>query len=227
MNIYYCTLTTHDFLSFASYDVAKITITENIIHNYALTYAIHYETAVLDRIKKPTYEKDLSKMTKFPTPAIMTNNKSLMKQTYNVIDEATLKTQTQKGVDFYTPDFGVYYKLPPGSKFNFYLINLEEKQAQRRLIRLGKKSCLCSIEYTKLQNIQERETKDTTVKISHPVNPIDLEGKIKSYDQIIFIPPSPIVIGANITGKYFQAQDHKGNKHTIAFSRWIKNATTS
>ena len=203
MKIYQCTLTTHDFLFFASYDVAKITITENIIHNYALTYAIHFKTAILDRKKKPSYEKDLEKMTKFPTPALMTNARPLIKQTYNVIDEVTLKTQTQKGVDYYTPDFGVYYKLPPGTSFNFYLVSLDEKPI-RRLIRLGKKDCLCSLEYKELKNIEYQETIDRPVKISHPINPIDYDGEIQSYEQMIFIPPSPIVIGAKITGKYLR-----------------------
>ncbi|MHA1876623.1 MAG: type I-D CRISPR-associated protein Cas5/Csc1 [Promethearchaeota archaeon] len=226
MKIYNCILTTHDFLSFSSFDVAKITITAKLIHNYALTYAIHYKTSVLDISKKPSYERDLSQMTKFPTPAKIIEDKSLVKQTYNVIDEVTQKTRTKKGETYYSPNFGFYYKLPPGTTFQFYLVSLDN-QVPRRIIRLGKKDCLCTIDCSELSIIDVKSNSEKAIKMSHPINPVDLEGTIHSYEKIDFIPPSPIVSGSSIIGPYIVARDAQNKKHYIAITKWIKDAANS
>ncbi|MBD3190844.1 MAG: type I-D CRISPR-associated protein Cas5/Csc1 [Candidatus Heimdallarchaeota archaeon] len=227
MKVFLCRLRTHDFLAFSSYDVAKVTITESIIHNFALTYAIHYCTSVLDVQKKPHYIKDLSQMTKFPTPAEMTNNRSLVKQTYNTIDEVTLKTKTSYGENYYSPDFGVYYKLPPDTCFQFFLLSLDD-DPPRRLIRLGKKDCLCSLDVTELQLLSVKEATEQPVTISHPINPVDVVGEIVAYEQLIFIPPTPIICGPSIKGKYLLTKDAGRNRYyNLALTRWTIDEASS
>lgn len=226
LRVFRCILTTQDFLYFSSYDVKSVSFTELIIHNYALSYAIHYCNTVLDRTKKPQYEQDLKRMTKFPTPAEIVGDATLVEHTYNALDDSSQKTKKTKYEKTFSPSFGIYYKIPPNAKFSFYLVCIDD-EPPRRIIRLGKKDCLCTIECRELQDVTLKETDSKSVQISHPINPIELLADIESYERILFIPPSPIALNTRIIGKYLQAKDSKGNIHRIAVTKRFHSAINS
>lgn len=223
LRVFRCILTTQDFLYFASYDVKSISFTEKIIHNFALSYAIHYCNSVIDRTKKPQYEQDMKSMTKFPTPAMIIDDPTLVEHTYNALDDSSQKTKKTKYEKTFSPSYGTYYKIPPNTKFSFYLVCIDN-EPPRRIIRLGKKDCLCTIDFYELNKVVQKETDIRSILISHPINPVELQAEIESYERILFIPPSPITLNTRIIGKYLQATDNKGTIHKIAITKRFQSA---
>ena len=228
MKLYKCCLEPHDFLFFASRDLAKVGITEKIVHSTALNYALNYTSRVVSFSSQPEYDKDIEKFPIRVTPAQPLNSIPETGFSYNAINDLNVSTEA---VGNY-PTVGKYYKISIGTTqtlkgeknfvftgFEFFVFSFNDL-APRRVIRLGKKDNYCTVKSEELNEIKIREAKEgSPVEPSHFINPLEFEGKFADRFPIslLSIPPHLLITSCRIDdGKYIEAKD-KENKRYIIF----------
>ncbi|MCK4260566.1 MAG: type I-D CRISPR-associated protein Cas5/Csc1 [Halanaerobiales bacterium] len=182
VRLFRCKMIAHDYLWFASFDVSGVALTERVVHNYALSYALNRYDRGLMKQSPPEYEKDLSNMDIYATPA-WGYQVATTTFTYNALDTKTLRTDALEKRN--TPKLGKKTMIDPGSQFSFYIFTLSNQPPG--LIRLGKKRSPMRLNYWEMSNpvaiFSEKE-----VLIDHLVNPLDLQGDIVQF-RPIQIPP--------------------------------------
>jgi len=227
MKLYKCLLEPHDFLFFASRDLAKIGITEKTVHSTALNYAINHTSRVISFSSQPDY-KDIEKFQIRVTPARPLNTVPEIGFSYNAVNDLDASTDA---VGNY-PTVGKYYKINVGTiqmlkgKKNFEFTGFEffvfsfSNLSPRRVIRLGKKDNYCIVKSEELTEIKIKEAEEgSSVEPSHPINPLEFEGKFADRYPIslLNIPPHLLITSCRIDdGKYIEAKD-KENKRYIIF----------
>lgn len=229
MKLYKCQLEPHDFLFFASRDLAKIGITEKIIHNTALNYAINYTSRVISFSSQPDYNRDIQKFSIRVTPAYPLQRISEVGFSYNAVNDIDVSTDA---VGNY-PTVGKYYKIDLGliqviggkknfkaTKLEFFALSFGDLPL-RRIIRLGKKDNCCIVKSEELQEVKFKETsKQNIVKPSHPINPLEFRGNFALDSRfpivLLHMPPHHLITNCGIEGgKYLEAKDAEHKKYYI------------
>lgn len=217
LKVFYVKIFPHDFLWFASFDSGAISITEPVVHNYALSYAISNFNRVLANTAIPTYEEDLEVMNWYtcPAKAIRSARTALM---WNAIDTKTQTTEDPAFEKANTPKFGTRHVLVPwpATVFETYIFS-KTGQKPPRVIRLGKKRAPCVLESEELNLQGFREMK--VAKPTHLVNPLDTNGTLESY-RIVTIMPSLLVDEAVI----LDAVVFKDRKHWVLIPKRLLEA---
>lgn len=106
IRVYAARLFHHDYLWFSSFEISKITRTEPIVYNYALSYAISGFGYGLYRGSRPSYDSDLSEMPVYTTPARPGTSQAAAwtRLTQNAIDSLTQRTKGPDGIN--SPSLG-------------------------------------------------------------------------------------------------------------------------
>ncbi len=229
-------MTCHDFLYYASQDYGAVARPSNIIGNYALMYALNRQTPAIRRLtsqNSPHYEEDLPRMPVYAPPAgfvddvpyhlpgstdrwfrkqvplcgttrVPWKQGSAQMITWNSIGESLLDKMEQDNLNL--PKVGAYYRHPPLSFFYFYSIGLPVPS----VVRIGKKYIPARLAITPLNVI----TKIGVFQPTCPVTVADLpeNTKIRS-GSLLTIPPTPVVLAAELEGPYFECTDEHGLIH--------------
>jgi CRISPR-associated protein Csc1 len=185
IRLYRCQLETHDYLWFASFDVAGLSSTEAVVHNYALSYALNrFERGIVYQ-RVPTYEEDLAEMNIYPVPAHSIGaGKTVL--TFNAVNTRTQQTQDPAFKAKNTPMLGKRSCIDPGTKFSFYAFARRGAKLPR-VIRLGKKRSPCRL---RVEEVKAPRAIFSPVRFhpTHLVNPLDVSGKVVTY-SVVSIPP--------------------------------------
>ena len=209
IRLFACRLFNHDYLWFSSFEISKVSTTLPIIHNYALCYSMADYSYGVYLGSKPRYEEDLSQFKLYATPGVC-EQASRTRITYNALDSKALVTERPerlRGIN--TPDLGWRVYLNPifrnvGRReeqgFLCYLFTFDGS-APKGLTRLGKKGTSFRIYWEEIENpvavFREESTRPT-----HPLNPLDIEGKVIAYDPVI-LPPHMLFRTAEIAEDWF------------------------
>ncbi len=210
IRLFACRLYNHDYLWFSSYEISKLSATLPIIHNYALSYCLSdYSYGVYLKGEPPRYEMDLSQMHLYATPAAC-EVFSKIRITYNALDSKTLLTEKPdrlKGIN--TPDMGKRIYLNPVFRegrarqepgFFCYVFSFDGS-VPKGVRRLGKKGCVIRVFWEEIGEPVAIH-KEEKVRPSHPINPLDVSGRIVAYDPVS-IPPHLIFRVADIENDWF------------------------
>lgn len=204
----------HDYLWFSSMEIAKVSSTWPVIHNYALSYALAQYSYGLSKGSYPHYEEDLASMPLYTTPAICSAvTRTVI--TLNAVDDLTLRTDT--GGKINTPNLGKrvvvdpYFELPrEGHRleggYNFFCFVRGEYRPPS-VTRLGKKGCPVRIYWRQIESPHAFFLEETIVP-AHPVNPLDISGEVLSYEPIV-LPPHMLFRRAEIRRDWFMNADGK------------------
>lgn len=187
MRIFYAKIIPHDILWFASFDAGAVSVTEPVIHNYALSYAMSRYDRFISFHDQPTYEEDLRQMDWYTTPA-RAKKFTRLQFTWNAIDSLTQTTEDPRFDKANTPKLGKRHVLAPApaTEFECYLFS-RQGNVPPRMIRLGKKRAPCLLEWVEVKNTSPQML--DSVAPTHLVNPIDVIGELYQY-KIVSIPPS-------------------------------------
>lgn len=209
VRLFVCWLFNHDYLWFSSYEISKLSSTLPIIHNYALCYSMADFSYGVYIGSKPRYEEDLKQFKLYVTPAIC-ENASTTRITYNAIDSKTLLTERPENLrGINTPDMGRRVYLNPILKnkrvrqeqgFQCYLFTFDSS-IPKGLTRLGKKGTAFRIYWEEIKD-PLAIFKNEGTRPTHPVNPLDISGKVISYDPIM-LPPHMLFRTAEIAEDWF------------------------
>jgi CRISPR-associated protein Csc1 len=185
IRLYRCQLETHDYLWFASYDVAGISSTEAVVHNYALSYALNrFERSIVYQ-RVPTYEEDLAEMSIYPLPAHSVGaGKTVL--TFNAVNSKTQQTQDPTYKAKNTPMLGKRSCVDLGTRFSFYAF---ARQGARlpRVIRLGKKRVPCRLTIEEIK-VPRAIFSSERFRPTHLVNPLDVSGRVITYSVVSIAP---------------------------------------
>lgn len=187
----------HDYLWFSSNEISKISTTQPVIHNYALCYALSNRSFGVYIGSTPKYVEDpdgeFGAMPIYATPAY-TEWASHTTITFNALDTLTLTTGDSKTLN--TPNLGKRVYLDPvwehwdagrpSKGYQFYVFAFERYRLPG-VIRIGKKGSPARIWWKDIPQPVAifREGKQQP---THLINPLDINGKLISYDPVI-IPP--------------------------------------
>lgn len=210
IRLFACRLYNHDYLWFSSYEISKLSATLPIIHNYALCYSLsNYSYGIYRKGEPPRYETDLNQMNLYATPAAC-EVFSRSRITYNALDSKTLLTEKPerlRGIN--TPDMGKRIYLNPVFRegrtrqepgFLCYAFSFDGS-TPKGVTRLGKKGCTIRILWEEIKEPTAFH-KMEKIRPTHPVNPLDISGRIVAYDPVS-IPPHLIFRVADIEDDWF------------------------
>ena len=216
MEIYRALISFHDFFFYASREYGGRAITEELIHNYALMYALNNFSRL---VAKPTpyYEDDLPKFSIYATPARPYRGIAFVSRrkfnwdwndpvwiSYNAIDSYLLFSMEKEKIlnrKFVVPKYGAYQRYPPLDTFEFFVIG---KKPGRSLIRIGKKLAPARVRYFKCVEIKERRG---LFSPSHIVNAYEIRNTHEIVSgTILTIPPTPVIIDARLRGSYYECR---------------------
>lgn len=208
IRLFACRLYNHDYLWFSSYEISKVSTTYPVIHNYALTYSMGDFSYGISKKTSPSYEEDLAKIPLYTTPALA-DSWSRTRITYNAVNSRNLRTDdAPRGVN--SPDLGWHNYLDPiypkDSRstrqlgYACYLFTFKG-QNPKGVTRLGKKGAAMRIIWEEIER-PHAFFKDEPVRPTHPLNPLDISGKINSYEPVI-IPPHMLLRTAEVRDDWF------------------------
>ncbi len=217
MEIFRVLLTPHDFFFYVSREYGRVGITENIISNYALMYALNDESfSRLASGTKPHYEEDIKRFSVYATPARPYSGSALIGEkkipwswedpvwiSYNALDSTLLFTMEKDKIikrKYNVPKVGTYLKHPPLNTFEFFIIGSPKK----KVIRIGKKLSPARIRLFKCEDIKIKSGRFTP---SHPVNYMDIKEKTNIIrGRFLTIPPVPLILDAVLEGEYIECR---------------------
>lgn len=197
----------HDYLWFSSFEIARTTRTAPIVHNFALSYAISGYTYGIYRGSLPAYDTDLAAMNVYTTPArpAAPHRVNWTRFTQNAIDSRTSQTKGPEKIN--SPVLGWRVVLNPCSTgdsdecgFKFYAF-VRSEFTLPNVIRLGKKGCPVRLRWRAISST-EAFRRVEPVQPTHAVNPLDVQGKILSYEPVP-IPPHLVFRAAEIADDWF------------------------
>jgi CRISPR-associated protein Csc1 len=202
MYLYKIIIQTEDYLRFSSREIGKLMETAPIINQTALNYALglveQHPYHFNPRVNSIKY--------RFPVdclvfPAIPINYKS---STYTQKFERNGEKYSkplpkQQDTRINLPMLERYKDIRPETIFFTYLISKFPKQINH-WVRIGKKLAKCEI----LQEPIEFEQKEGRFTSSHPQTGLQLTKthELVGFQYIYNCPPTSIVVGANLIGKY-------------------------
>ena len=209
IRLYRGSIFNHDFLWFSSSEIAQVSSTWPILHNYALTYALGQFSYGLSVGTMPTYEEDLPKIPLYPTPALNYRAKKCS-LALNAIDDLTQRTDT--GGKLNTPSLATRIVIVPEKKrksdakkkaeegYILYCFVWDEYRLPGAF-RLGKKGCAMRAFWEEIDAERAIFTEEPVIP-AHPVNPLDIAGELVWYEPVA-IPPHMVFRRAQIKGDYF------------------------
>lgn len=209
IRLFACLLFNHDYLWFSSFEISKLSSTLPIIHNYALCYSMADFSYGVYLGSTPRYNEDLRQFKLYATPGIC-EQASRTRITYNAVDSKTLLTERPgrlRGIN--TPDLGRRIYLNPifddervrrELGFLCYIFTFDGS-VPKGLTRLGKKGTAFRIYWEEIEN-PVAIFKNEGTRPTHPINPLDISGKLISYDPII-LPPHMLFRIAEIAEDWF------------------------
>jgi CRISPR type I-D-associated protein Csc1 len=221
-------LTCHDFLFYASRDYGASARPVSIIGNYALMYAINRKNPRVRSVvtgTTPLYDKHLRLMEIYATPALPTVSDGI--ESHPQIGSENIEFESQLGMSRITwnstgesllwameaekiniPKVGSYYKINPLAIFYFYTIGGPVPS----VIRIGKKFVPARI---KVEPLDVKEKKGR-FRSTCPVNVADLPADTQILGgSLLTVPPSPLLLDAELEGAYIEGTDPKGQSHRI------------
>jgi CRISPR-associated protein Csc1 len=209
IRLYAGRLYNHDYLWFSSFEISKTAATLPLIHNYALSYALSGYSYGLYVGSTPRYADDLNAMQAYATPARPQAPSPRTRLTQNAVNSLTLRTDdAPRGSN--SPALGWRLVLDPvwhnaaGADdlpgFSFYLF-AQSSFRPPAVVRLGKKGCPVRLDWQEITGAVAIFT-DKTIRPTHAVNPLDVQGKIVAYDPLP-IPPHLIFRVAEIQKDWF------------------------
>jgi CRISPR type I-D-associated protein Csc1 len=207
VRLFACRLYNHDYLWFSSYEISKLSTALPVLHNYALiyslgdfSYGISWETA-------PHYEEDLVRIPLYATPALATFW-SRTRFTYNAINERTRGTDRPDGIN--SPDLGWRNYLDPiyptddraAQQLGFacYVFTFDGRRP-KGVTRLGKKGAAIRVRWEEIER-PLAVFRDEPVRPTHPLNPLDISGRVNSYEPVN-IPPHLLLRTAEVREDWF------------------------
>jgi CRISPR-associated protein Csc1 len=211
IRVFHGRLYNHDYLWFSSNEISRVSTTQPILHNYALCYGLSQRSYRTFVGSIPKYaqepEGEFGAMPLYATPAHATNVERTT-ITFNALDSLTLTTGDSKEVN--TPNFGkrVYLNLiwepatieRPSSGYQFYVFTFNDYRLPG-VFRLGKKGCPVRVWWKELPNAVAQFS-DEPRQPTHIINPLDVSGKLESYDPVA-IPPHLLFQTATLTDDWF------------------------
>ncbi|MGI6604027.1 MAG: type I-D CRISPR-associated protein Cas5/Csc1 [bacterium] len=211
LRLYAGRLYNHDFLWFSSTEISRISATEPVIHNYALSYSVSRYSYGIFCGNTPRYQDDLASMPAYATPAKSIRIVNRTRLTQNAVNSVTLRTGEKKVLshlrNINTPDIGWRVVIDPiwqsndlETGFVFYLFATSDFRPPA-VTRLGKKSCPIRFQWEEISPAQA-VFMENTVQPTHAINPLDISGKILSYEPVS-IPPHLVLRSAEISGDWF------------------------
>ncbi|MHB1420046.1 MAG: type I-D CRISPR-associated protein Cas5/Csc1 [Bacillota bacterium] len=198
----------HDYLWFSSTEIAKVSSTWPVIHNYALSYSLSQYSHGLYKGNRPCYDEDLAKMPLYATPAISyTATKTAF--TLNALDDLT--NRTDAGGKINSPNLGKRVMLNPcfelsteGRRleggYSFFCF-VRKGYCPPSVTRLGKKGSPVRI-YWRQFDSPKAFFREEPIVPAHPVNPMDISGEVLSYEPIM-VPPHMLFRRVEIRGGWF------------------------
>jgi len=202
MQIYHLSLTLQDPVYFATRELGRFYVTENHIHNYALTYALGLaKSSYHDAEHVPHYQQDLEPLNNqgiYVTPARPVDF-AYVTHTYKWADLRYHVQMEKSSVNL--PTFGRIRELAPESYFESYLITSNPIQIPR-WIRIGKWMSKVKIKSTTISSFNENEGSFTCRFVLNPMDVIS-SYDIISYD-VINMPPVSLIKNAKLQGKYYK-----------------------
>jgi CRISPR-associated protein Csc1 len=208
IRVFACRLYNHDYLWFSSHEISKISTTLPVIHNYALTYSLGDFSYGISWKTSPSYEEDLAFISLYATPALATSS-SRTRITYNAVNSCTLRTDdAPSGIN--SPNLGWRNYLDPvyptdnrsaqqlGYAFYLFVFN---GQKPKGVTRLGKKGAAIRIYWEEIES-PIALYKEEPMHPTHPLNPLDISGKVNSYEPIV-IPPHLLLRTAEVQNDWF------------------------
>lgn len=215
-----CYLTLCEPTFFASREIDRLYLTEALIGNYALVYAmgLAQSSYFMDK-HRPTYEKDLSPLSQkgiYLTPAHPITPPRFRVERFNVQTETYWSAYSNCSILFdpaeggkvkpkpyanNRPQQGMLKMLARGSSFRFFAFGLSKEQMPS-YIRLGKFLSKAKLECKVEQGIVKDAEK---YSLTGYYNPLDLpnDGAIEVCN-VINIHPVPILQAVIYRGKVFQ-----------------------
>jgi len=213
VDIYGCTITSHDFFFYSSREF-RAGVTAPFISNLALMYALNRFSPIHRTASgsKPQYEKDMPIFNVYATPARLNTDKSavvgcgqvvwrepssLVRMSYNAVDSPLRFEMKREKVT--VPKIGAYLKYLPLTSFSFFALGGKGDN----VVRIGKKLIPARVEYNKLENVSEEKGR---FRPSHLVNLLDLpvETKIHPRGTMYPMPPISLLDEGELEGEYFR-----------------------
>lgn len=196
-SIYYCDITLHDYLFFASTERGKIAETGPFVHNYALTYALSWVQSVWhNEQQRAHYRQDLTPIHhRYITPARLIRGASRVMQ-YNTLSEQ-LKFEKQRSIGY--PDWGFIKCFNPGALFRAYVI-ATGTETFPLYIRLGKFMAKAKVEAVEARSVSAKSGDFT---VSHLLNWSDLRQKPVVFNIQMMSLPSRLISQARFEDAEF------------------------
>jgi CRISPR-associated protein Csc1 len=208
VRLYAVRLYNHDYLWFSSFEIAKTSATEPVIHNYALSYSLSARSYGIYSGHVPNYASDLAEMAAYATPARPEEAVTWTRFTQNAINSRTLRTDdAPRGIN--SPALGWRVVLNPlwrrtrvaaGGGFSCYVFARAGFRPSS-VTRLGKKGCPVRLEWEEIASPVATLATDV-VRPTHAVNPLDVQGQVKAYEPVL-IPPHLILRVVEIENDWF------------------------
>lgn len=219
--LYFCVLTLHDNVFFATREMGTLYETEKYLHNWALSYAL-FETHYINRpyrlkgesAQKPSYldpahEQSLHPLNEaglyvFPALPVRWSYQVNTFKAAQVNYYGKSKQFGDKGADRnYPTNFGRAKELAVGSVYHTFL-TATSPLTLPQWIRLGKWAAKVRVEATLIPNKAVR-SHSGQYQCHHPLNPLDLPAatRLQLYNQIV-MPPVSLVSQAQLSGDYWQ-----------------------
>lgn len=202
MILYEVKATPADFFFFVTREFNQRSEVEDVIHNYAIMYALSPTQHILAISHTPNYD-ELKKLDFYATPARPEVTPTKMSIQYNSINELTGKTESLLNI----PSIGRYSVVPPlSTKFTFYIL-AKEKFIMKPVVRIGKKALPFRLEYTQLEISKIVKDPEDFIKATCIVNVLDLMKTDEIRQGIlIYLPPTPLLLDAEIKTPHIIAE---------------------
>ncbi|MBN3922267.1 type I-D CRISPR-associated protein Cas5/Csc1 [Nostoc sp. NMS4] len=202
MHIYRLLITLQDPLYFATRELGRLYVTEQYVHNYALTYALGLaKSSYYDAEHIPHYERDLEPLNQqgiYITPARPLNS-AYVTHTYKFAN-LSYHVKMDK-ISKNIPTFGRIRELAPESLFEFFVISQKELKLPK-WIRLGK--WMSKAEVT-VKPLPKPKITEGIFTCTHPLNPLDVmfTNQVMSYD-VVNMPPVSLIQNVQMRGQHYQ-----------------------
>lgn len=199
----------HDYLWFSSNEISKVSTTQPVLHNYALCYALSqrsWRTCVGSAPKyllDPATEFGSMPVYAIPAETSIANRTTV---TFNAIDSLTQTTGDSKTMN--TPNLGkrVYLNLAwkdwkeSHNGFEVFAFTFGD-YVLPTVFRLGKKGCPIRAIWNEVK-FPVATFEDSEQQPSHPVNPLDVSGDVRSYEPVP-MPPHFLMRATSIENDWF------------------------
>ncbi|WP_088889833.1 type I-D CRISPR-associated protein Cas5/Csc1 [Leptolyngbya ohadii] len=237
MVLYYCTLTLHDNVFFATREMGILYETEKYLHNWAISFAL-FETEYIPRpyrlggemAQKPSYldrhqEQNLLCLNDvgiyvFPAQPIVwayqINTFKAAQVSYYGISKQFGEKDARRN---YPVNYGRAKELAVGSQYRTFIVAPDSVELpSQKWIRLGKWAAKLQVQ---IQPIPESgiAQKSGEFLCQHPLNPLDLPNstQLVLYNRIV-MPPVSLVSQAKLNGDYWLVAKPSSEQHSPQWS---------